>query len=78
MAGERIGARDKKALKGIISAAKADRLALMRCKDKATGMFVSVLCAVIIDGNDESKQYEMIPLAKLFVGDAYQQLIPPS
>lgn len=56
-------------------AAAAGDLALLSCQDKATGKHVAVLTAVY---QDEDGQYCMVPLAKLFDGDPYQELNPPN
>jgi Family of unknown function (DUF6117) len=64
----------KENLETIIAAAQAGHLALMECKDKATGDLVTVLCAVNFDG----REYEMVPLAKLFADNPYNELNPPT
>jgi hypothetical protein len=54
-------------------AAANDDLALIHCKDKATGKNVAVLAAVAFDG----QTYNISPLAKLFDGNPYDELLPP-
>lgn len=48
-------------------------LALMECVDKATGKSVIAICAVSFDG----EEYEFTPLAKMFDGNPYKELVPP-
>ena len=47
---------------------------LMECTDAATGKPVMVICAVQRDGDS----FEMMPFAKLFDGNPYEELIPPT
>jgi hypothetical protein len=49
----------------------------MECKDKATGKPVVVICAVWIDEDIKEKMYHFTPLAKMFEGNPYEELIPP-
>ena len=46
---------------------------LMECTDSDFGNPVVVVCAVERDGDT----FEMKPLAKLFNGNPYEELIPP-
>jgi hypothetical protein len=62
-------------LNTIVAAAKAGHLALMDCADAATGKPVVVLCAVNRESNGD---YGFVPLAKLFDGNPYNELQPPS
>jgi hypothetical protein len=55
-------------------AAENDALALMECTDKATGKPVATVCAVHM----EDGQYVFSPLAKLFDGNPYEELLPPT
>lgn len=55
-------------------AADDGNLALMECQDKATGKPVIVICAVNFNG----EEYEMVPLSKMFDGNPYDELNPPS
>ena len=48
-------------------------LALMECTDKNTGKKVNVICAV----QWENEEYNFIPLAKMFNGNPYEELLPP-
>lgn len=61
-------------LETIKRAADNKDLALMECTDAKTGEPVVVLCAVW--RNDEGG-FNMVPLAKLFDGNPYEELIPP-
>jgi hypothetical protein len=47
---------------------------LMECTDAATGDPVVAICAVERDGDT----FELKPLAKLFNGNPYEELIPPA
>ena len=49
-------------------------LALMECTDAATGKPVITICAV---GKDNG-EYVFTPLAKMFDGNPYEELAPPS
>jgi len=59
----------------LLTAAKDDNLCLLECTDVATGKPVMVICAVMRLG-DGSMQ--LAPFAKLFDGNPYEELIPPS
>jgi len=49
-------------------------LALMECQSSATGKPVMVLCAV----NRSRDEFEFVPVAKLFDGNPYDEVIPPT
>ena len=53
------------------AAANGD-LALMECQSSATGKPVMVLCAV----NRNRDEFEFVPVAKLFDGNPYDEVIP--
>lgn len=55
-------------------AVKSGDSVLVECKDAVTGKPVMVVCAVQRVGNE----FQVIPLAKLFDGDPYDELVPPS
>lgn len=55
-------------------AADAGDLALMECTDAKTGAPVSVVCAVEV----KNGEYTFIPLAKLFDGNPYEEVLPPT
>jgi hypothetical protein len=46
---------------------------LVECTDKITKQSVVVLCAVQMVSNE----YEMVPFAKMFDGNPYEELDPP-
>ena len=48
-------------------------LCLVECRDAATGQPVFALCAV----NYTEETAEWVPLAKLFAGNPYEELVPP-
>ena len=55
-------------------AAAAGDLALVECRDKETGKPVIAVCAVSRIGDD----YVFVPLAKMFDGNPYDELEPPT
>lgn len=55
-------------------AAGADDLALMECVDAKTGEPVTAICAVHRGG----QEYVFTPLAKMFAGNPYKELVPPT
>jgi hypothetical protein len=61
-------------LKTLIKAAKNDGLALLECTDAKTGKQVSVICAIY---RDQDRYINLVPLAKQFDGNPYDELIPP-
>lgn len=46
---------------------------LMECSDAKTGKPVIAICAVNFDG----QEYQMVPFAKMFDGNPYEELLPP-
>lgn len=50
-------------------------LALMECVDKNTGAPVITICAVSCEG--EEGEFVFTPLARMFDGNPYEQLVPP-
>lgn len=58
----------------LLAAAGNGDLALMECKNAKTGAPVVALCAVDRDGGD----FVFVPLAKLFDGNPYEELVPPN
>jgi hypothetical protein len=61
-------------LETIIKAAKNGDLALVECTDKKSGRPVIALCAIGFDG----KEYIITPMAKLFDGNPFEELNPPT
>lgn len=51
-----------------------EQVCLMECTDKITKAKVNVICAV----NEVEGEYEMVPIAKLFDGNPYDELDPPN
>jgi len=49
-------------------------LALMECRDAKTDLPVMVVCAVQRLGDD----FQFVPVAKLFSGNPYEEVLPPS
>lgn len=58
----------------ILRAAHNDDLALLDCTDAKTGEQVPTLVAV---SRDEEGNYTFTPLARLFSGDPYEEVLPP-
>lgn len=58
----------------ILKAAKYGDLCLLDCQDKATGKTARVVCAV----QRNETECIMVPLAKLFDGNPYDELNPPN
>jgi hypothetical protein len=50
-----------------------NRVCLAECSDAKTGKTVVTICAVGFDGTE----YQMVPLAKMFDGNPYKELLPP-
>lgn len=63
---------DRKNFNTLLDAARAGHLALVECTDKVTGRYVATICAC-----NEGAEIEMVPLAKLFDGNPYDELDPP-
>ena len=59
----------------LVLAAKNDDLALMECTDAVTGEVVITICVVIELCTGE---VDFMPVAKLFNGNPYEELNPPS
>ena len=66
------GHRDN--LDTIMRAARAHDLAVLECQDRATHEPVPVLVAIHLDNDG---QYVFTPLARLFTGNPYAELIGP-
>lgn len=49
-------------------------LALMECRDAQTDLTVMVVCAVQRLGD----AFQFVPMAKLFDGNPYEEVLPPS
>lgn len=58
----------------LLRAAGNNDLVLVDCQDKATGKKVVAVCATQFDPADNSTS--LIPLAKMFDGDPYEELNP--
>jgi len=63
---------DKKNFDTLYSAADNSDMALMECKYKNGGGYVAVICAVSFDG----EFYTMVPMAKMFSGNPYDEVEP--
>lgn len=59
--------------KTLVAAIKNNDVCIVECKDATTGHPVIAVCAV----TRTEDEYEMMPLAKLFDGNPYNELIPP-
>lgn len=58
----------------LVKAGINKQLCLLECTDKITGLPVITICAVWID---ENKEYNFMPLAKMFDGNPYEEINPP-
>jgi hypothetical protein len=57
----------------ICKAAANDDLCILECNDAKTGEPVIVICAA----NRGEDEIELVPLAKMFDGNPYEEVIPP-
>lgn len=64
----------------LLNAAKLGEVCLMECTDAKTGKPVIVVCAVnrVQDPTQYAVQYQMVPLAKMFDGNPYEEVMPPT
>lgn len=58
----------------LLRAAEDGNLCLLECQDKATGKYVAVVCAV---NEEEDDVVSLVPIAKLFEGDPYEEVAGP-
>lgn len=63
----------------LLDAAKNGDLCLMECTDAETGRPVMTVCAVNVvqDPTMSEPQYQMVPIAKMFDGNPYEEVMPP-
>lgn len=59
----------------ILKAAENGDLCLLQCTDAATGKTVIAVCAAVLT---HSGHVSITPLAKMFDGNPYEELIPPA
>ena len=57
----------------LVEAIRLNDVCLLECKDRVTGLPVIVICAA----NRAGEEVELVPLAKMFDGNPYDQLISP-
>ena len=69
-----IGKGDRQNFETMLEAARQGDLALLECIDSNSGEVRNVICAV----NRSGETFELVPLAKLFVGDPYEEVMPPT
>ena len=63
----------KETFEHLINNAKADKLLLVSCVEKATGKPVAVIASFrLVDG-----EFQVTPLVKMFDGDPYEEVSPP-
>lgn len=60
--------------RNMVKAAKADRLALLECAEVGTGKPVATIVFV---NRERSGDFEFVPVARMFDGNPFEQLIPP-
>ena len=58
----------------LLRADKNGEVCVMECTDAKTGETVIAVCAV---GRDANGDFQMTPLAKMFNGNPYEELLPP-
>ena len=58
----------------LLKACENNDVCLMQCVDAATGKPVYAICVV----NHVDDEYQMVPVAKMFDGNPYEELIPSS
>ena len=63
----------KNNLDTLIRACKCDELGLVECTDKLTGKPVIVVAAI----NRPATEWQIVPLAKMFDGNPYDEINPP-
>jgi hypothetical protein len=61
----------------MMRAASDGRLALMECVDNNTGSLCYVVC-MVSDTEGTLEEYDMVPVARMFDGNPYEELTPPS
>jgi hypothetical protein len=60
-------------LRSLAIAIRSGKVVLAKCTDATTGQSVITVCTIKKTG----RMVEMIPLAKLFDGNPYHELLPP-
>lgn len=68
-----ITADDQEKFDDLCEAAKSGHLALLECKDRATGEYRAVICIV----DNAPTAYEVEPLGHLVTGNPFEQYTPP-
>ena len=70
---------DKKNFETLKKAFEKGDVCLVECKDKKTGAYVATICAAEWDPQPVGEEPEVtfIPLAKLFEGNPYDELLDP-
>lgn len=58
----------------LVKAVKNGDVCLVECKDVKTGVPVITICVV----HEVDDEFQLAPIAKLFDGDPYEELIPPT
>jgi hypothetical protein len=65
--------RNRKNFDTLLKAIRTDRVSLLECQDKATNKVVNVIVILNHDGDD----INMVPFAKMFDGNPYEEINPP-
>lgn len=60
----------------LLKAVDNDDVCLMACIDKETGETIPVICAMQYSG-DEKEPIEFVPIARMFLGNPYEEVEPP-
>lgn len=53
-------------------------ICLMECTDKKTGEPIPVICAISKTKDDPKDDVNLVPLAKMFLGNPYEEVDPPT
>lgn len=66
-------------LSTLIKAASNGHLALVECTDAVTKKTVIAVCAISTSrGANGKPDYQITPLAKMFDGNPYEEILPPA
>ena len=60
----------------LCTAIKNNDVALFECTDKSSGKIIFTVCAV--NRSEDGQTFNMVPFAKMFDGNPYDELTPPS
>ena len=64
---------DRKNFETLQRAIRKGDACLSECRDQRTGAYVAVICAL----NRPKGDYELVPLARMFTDNPYEEVAPP-